>query len=298
MNIRNIVRAYNYLSPQQKMVTAIAAVVGGAVLLCIPLLSLQPPRLPVASDAGGAGNPSGRQNPSEADLVPSQASALDTTNPISLPSDSGTGSELGSDSLTSGNNTNSLNTDSLSGDGSSNALDTTNPLDERVANQQRSALSNDSLSNNIDTPYSQSTVERFKTPATISNSPYSASPGNNLSTSYSRAGGSSMSQSSSGSSNFGPAQGNNFTYLNPFSPNSGAGTTSASPSTTNLPGNASATSSQGAIAPGSLNGTGNGMNAAPTNGSSGVAPQTAPAPTSQNPSFTTPSFSPGNRPNQ
>jgi hypothetical protein len=296
MNIRNIVRTYNYLSPRQKMVTAIAAVVGGGVLLCIPLLSLQPPRAPVASSTGGAGNPNGGQNPSgEADVVASQASPLDTANPIDLPADSiGT---TGSDSFGSGNNTNSL-----SGDGS-NTLDTAAPLDERVGNRQRSSASlNDTLSNNLDNPYSQSTVGRYQTPASIGNSSYSASPGSsNLSTTYSRSagGGSSMSQSSSRLSNLEPAKGNDFTYLNPFSPNSGAGTTGANSSATSLPGNASAIPSQGAIAPSGLNGTGQGgMNpttgnggSTGTTGNSGRFPSstTAPDPMSQNSNPSTPS---------
>lgn len=298
MNLRNLTRTYNYLSPRQKIVTAIAAVVGGGVLLCIPLLSLQPTRPPAAvSNAGGAGDPSGGQNSSgETDLVPSQAKPLDTANPIDLPSDSTTGTATESDSFTSSNSTNSF-----SGDRGSNSLDTTDPVDERVANRQRSSALKDTLSNNIDNPYSQSTVERYQTPASISNSPYSASGNGNLSTSYSRAAsGSSTSQSSSQSFNLEPAKGNDFTYLNPFSPNSNPGT-STNPGATNLPGNTSAMPSQNAIAPdslpGSLNSTGDGMNAAPTNGSSGVAPQTAPAPTNQNPSFPTPA-SPGNTPNR
>jgi hypothetical protein len=299
MNMRNIVRTYNYLSPRQKMVIAIAAIVGGGVLLCIPLLSLQPPRSPVASSTGAAGNPNGGQNPSgEAAVIPSQASPLDTANPIDLPADSI--GATGSDTFGSGNSSSSLG-----GDGS-NTLDTAEPLDERVGNRQRSSVSsNDTLSNNIDNPYSQSTIRRYQTPASIGNSPYSASPGSNLSTTYSRAAGgsSSMSQSSSRLPNLEPAKGNDFTYLNPFSPNSGAGTTGVSPNATNLPGNPAAIPNQSAIDPSGLNGTGEGrMNTAPTNGSSSgftsqTPAQTAPTQTRQNPSFPTPS-SPGNMPNR
>lgn len=301
MNMRNIVRTYNYLSPRQKMAVAIAAIVGGGVLLCIPLLSLQPPRSPVASSTGAVGNPNGGQNPSgTADVVPSQAPPLDTTNPVDLPTDSSFGATE-SDTFGSGNGSNFLG-----GDGGSNALDTAEPVDERVANRQRSSASlNDTSSNNIDNPYSQSTIRRYQTPASIGNSPYGASPGSNLSTTYSRAAGgsSSMSQSSSRLPNLEPAKGNDFTYLNPFSPNSGAGTTGVNPNTTNLPGNPSAIPSQSAIAPSGLNSTGEGgMNATPTNGSrSGFAPQTpaqtVPTPTRQNPSFSTPS-APGNMPNR
>ena len=292
MNLRNLVRTYNYLSPQQKIVMAIAAVLGGGVLLCIPLLSLQPSRPPAVSTGGAVGNPNGGQNPSGDNTESSQAQPLDTANPIELPSDSSVGTASGGDSAIGGTNTNS------SSDTGSNTLDTTDPLDERVANQRRSPASlNDSLSNNVDNPYSQSTVGRYQSPASISNSPYSVNPGSsNLSTTYSRAaGGSSTSQSSSRLSNLEPAKGNDFTYLNPFSPNSSAGTTGANPNATNLPGNASAIPGQSAIAPSGLSGTSNGINAAPSNGSNSVAPQTAPAPTSQqNRSFTTPSSSPGN----
>lgn len=293
MNLRNLVRTYNYLSPQQKIVMAIAAVLGSGVLLCIPLLSLQPSRPPAVSTGGSVGNPNGGQNPSgENNTEPSQAAPLDTANPIDLPADSSAGTGSGSDSAFGGTSTNS------SGGEGSNSLDTTDPLDERVANQRRSpASSNDSLSNNVDNPYSQSTMGRYQSPTSISNSPYSASPGGsgNLSTAYSRtgSGGSSASSSSSRLSNLEPAKGNNFTYLNPFSPNNGTGTSGANSSTTNLPNNPAAVPSQSAIAPSGLAGTNNGMNASPGSGSSN-APQTTPAPTNQqNPSFPTPS-SPSN----
>ena len=133
MNLRNLVRTYNYLSPQQKIVMAIAAVLGGGVLLCIPLLSLQPSRPPAVSTGGAVGNPNGGQNPSgENNAEPSQVAPLDTANPIDLPADSSAGTGLGSDSAFGGTSTNS------SSSGGSSTLDTTDPLDERVANQRRS----------------------------------------------------------------------------------------------------------------------------------------------------------------
>jgi hypothetical protein len=300
MNLRNLARTYNYLNPQQKIATAIAAIVGGGVLICIPLLSLQPPRPPVAFEGRSSKTPIGGQNPSEGDdFAPSSAKPLDTANPVDLFSDSsGIGTVPGSDSLTSSGSS----TDALSGENDSTKLDTTDTPDERGLNRQRSSASmNDTLSNNTDNPYSQSTISRYNTPASISNSPYSASPGSSgLSTPYSRSSANGLNSSMSKSSNLEPAKGNNFTYLNPFSPNNATGTAGANPNATSFPGNASVIPSQSAIAPSGLSGTSEGgMNPPPGySGSSGGFPSSttsspaAPDPTSQN---STPSPTTGSR---
>ena len=268
MSLNSLIRSFNHLSVPKKLAASIAAIVGVAALISIPVMSLRPPRQPsVFNEDAYYQHQISEQNPAGKQTISSQTqTSLDTTttpNPLTVPNESATIPGV-----------NSPSTRTATG------LDTTAIPPGGMRENLQSSSNNSAYLGRINNPDNKPTTSSYTPSSSFSTNPYNLSnPGSSyLKTPYSLP----IPNSDSSSSNpysLQPSPGNSYTnpdnQSNSSSYNSSNTTTNSytnpdnqpnlssynSPSTTSNPSNSATTPSttpiipsEPVIAPNTLNG--------------------------------------------
>ncbi len=246
MSLNSLIRSFNHLSLPKKLAAGMAASVGVAALVSIPVMSLRPPRQPsVFNEDAYYQHQISEQNPAGKQTISSQTqTSLDTTttpNPLTVPNESATIPGVNSPST-----------------GTATGLDTTAiPTGGMRENLQSSSNNPGYLGGS--NPDNQPTTSSYTPPNSFSTNPYKLSSSDNsyLKTPYSLPI-PNIGSSSSHPYSLQPSQGN--IYTNPSERSSSSSynssnTTSNSSNSATTPGTTPIVPSEPAIAPNTLNGS-------------------------------------------
>ncbi len=248
MSLNSLIRSFNHLSLSKKLAAGMAASVGVAALISIPIMSLRPPRQPsVFNEDAYYQHQISEQNPAGKTISSQAQTSLDTTttpNPLTVPNESAT--------------IPGVNSPSTGSTGTANGLDTTaippGGMRENLQDPSNNLGNIGSINNSENKP----TTSSYTPSSSFLTNPYNLSnPGSSyLKTPYSLPI-PNIGSSSSNPYSLQPSPGNSYTnpdnQSNSSSYNSSSTTSNPSNSAT-TPGTTPIIPSEPAIAPNTLNG--------------------------------------------